>query len=128
MTDTEGQGFAKKRVLVTGAAGFLGSHLCDALLARGHDVMGLDNYFTGRKENVAHLLTAPTSRSRAMTSPAYWGEFDLIYNWRAPPLPAFKRNAIATGKDQLSWRAQHARSSQARRCTDFPCLHLGGLR
>ena len=46
---------ARKRVLVTGGAGFLGSHLCDALLARDYDVLCVDNLFTGTKDNVAHL-------------------------------------------------------------------------
>src|SRR5665213_2558003 len=46
-----------KRILVTGGAGFLGSHLCERLLADGHDVLCADNYFTGRKDNIAHLLT-----------------------------------------------------------------------
>ena len=50
---------ARKRVLVTGAAGFLGSHLCDRLLADGHDVLGVDNFFTGAKDNVVHLLSNP---------------------------------------------------------------------
>src|SRR5579863_4001619 len=49
----------KKRVLVTGGAGFLGSHLCERLLAQGHDVLCVDNYFTGRKDNVAHLIDHP---------------------------------------------------------------------
>ncbi|HWG81148.1 MAG TPA: NAD-dependent epimerase/dehydratase family protein, partial [Stellaceae bacterium] len=48
----------RKRVLVTGGAGFLGSHLCERLLAQGHDVLCVDNYFTGRKDNIAHLLPA----------------------------------------------------------------------
>ena len=48
-----------KRVLVTGGAGFLGSHLCERLLAQGHDVLCVDNYFTGRKDNIAHLLSEP---------------------------------------------------------------------
>jgi UDP-glucuronate decarboxylase len=100
MTDTEGQSFATKRVLVTGAAGFLGSHLCDALLARGHDVMGLDNYFTGRKENVAHLLNrADFEITRHDVRQPYWGEFDLIYNLACPASPPhYQRNAIATAK------------------------------
>ncbi len=46
----------RKRVLVTGGAGFLGSHLCERLIAQGHDVLCVDNYFTGRKDNIAHLL------------------------------------------------------------------------
>ena len=48
-----------KRVLVTGGAGFLGSHLCERLLAQGDEVLCVDNYFTGRKDNVAHLAAAP---------------------------------------------------------------------
>jgi nucleoside-diphosphate-sugar epimerase len=48
-----------KRVLVTGGAGFLGSHLCERLIAQGHDVLCVDNYFTGRKANIAHLLQEP---------------------------------------------------------------------
>ena len=46
----------RKRVLVTGGAGFLGSHLCERLLAQGNDVICLDNFFTGTKDNVLHLL------------------------------------------------------------------------
>ena len=44
------------RVLITGGAGFLGSHLCDRLIEQGHDVICLDNFFTGHKENIRHLL------------------------------------------------------------------------
>ena len=47
---------SKLRILVTGGAGFLGSHLCERLLADGHEVICLDNFFTGRRENVAHLM------------------------------------------------------------------------
>src|SRR6476646_11131204 len=47
----------RKRVMVTGGAGFLGSHLCERLLRDGHDVLCVDNYFTGRKDNIAHLLS-----------------------------------------------------------------------
>jgi len=46
----------RKRVLVTGGVGFLGSHLCERLLAEGHDVLCIDNFFTGTKDNVLHLL------------------------------------------------------------------------
>ena len=92
--------FARKRVLVTGAAGFLGSNLCDALLARGCDLVGLDNYFTGRKENVAHLLgNANFEMVRHDVRQAYWGEFDHIWNLACPASPPFyQRNAIATAK------------------------------
>jgi UDP-glucuronate decarboxylase len=96
----EGQDFSKTRVLVTGAAGFLGSHLCDALVAEGHDVVGLDNYFTGRKENIAHLLTNPSFEMvRHDVRQPYWGEFDLIYDLACPASPHYyQRNAIATAK------------------------------
>jgi UDP-glucuronate decarboxylase len=92
--------FTRTRVLVTGAAGFLGSNLCDALIQRGHDVVGLDNYFTGRKENLAHLLQNPQFEVvRHDVRQPYWGEFDLIYHLACPASPPFyQRNAIATAK------------------------------
>src|ERR1700704_5574417 len=78
----------KKRVLVTGGAGFLGSHLCERLLAQGHDVLCVDNYFTGRKDNIAHLLGE--SRFEALrhdiTFPLYV-EVDEIYNLACPASP-----------------------------------------
>ena len=49
----------KKRILVTGGAGFLGSHLCDRLVDAGHDVLCVDNFFTGTKQNISHLLDRP---------------------------------------------------------------------
>ena len=51
--------YDSKMILVTGAAGFLGSHLCERLVAQRHEVLGIDNYFTGRRSNVAHLLGEP---------------------------------------------------------------------
>ena len=48
-----------KRVLVTGGAGFLGSHLCERLIAQGNDVLCVDNYFTGRRDNILHLIDDP---------------------------------------------------------------------
>ena len=56
---------ATKRILVTGGAGFLGSHLCERLIAQGHDVLCVDNFFTGRKDNVAHLLKSFALRADA---------------------------------------------------------------
>ena len=48
-----------KRILVTGGAGFIGSHLCDRLLDQGHEVICVDNFFTGQKRNIAHLMSNP---------------------------------------------------------------------
>ena len=92
--------FARPRVLVTGAAGFLGSHLCDVLVAQGADVVGLDNYYTGRKENIAHLLGhARFEMVRHDVRQPYWGEFNLIYDLACPASPAYyQKNAIATAK------------------------------
>ena len=78
----------RKRILVTGGAGFLGSHLCERLLAEGNDVLSVDNYFTGRKDNIAHLLDHP--RFEAMRHdicfPLYV-EVDEIYNLACPASP-----------------------------------------
>jgi UDP-glucuronate decarboxylase len=79
---------AMKRVLVTGGAGFLGSHLCERLLAQGHDVLCVDNYFTGRRSNVAHLLGNPRFElmRHDVTFPLYV-EVDEIYNLACPASP-----------------------------------------
>ncbi len=78
----------RKRILVTGGAGFLGSHLCERLLAQGHDVLCVDNYFTGRKDNIAHLLPNPNFEAMRhdVTFPLYV-EVDEIYNLACPASP-----------------------------------------
>ena len=77
-----------KRVLVTGGAGFLGSHLCDRLLERGCDVLCVDNFFTGTKQNVAHMLDNPLFElmRHDITFPLYV-EVDEIYNLACPASP-----------------------------------------
>ncbi|HEY1298985.1 MAG TPA: UDP-glucuronic acid decarboxylase family protein [Stellaceae bacterium] len=77
-----------KRVLVTGGAGFLGSHLCERLIARGDDVLCVDNYFTGRKDNIAHLLGDPhfEAMRHDITHPLFV-EVDEIYNLACPASP-----------------------------------------
>ena len=77
-----------KRVLVTGGAGFLGSHLCDRLLERGCDVLCVDNFFTGTKQNVAHLMDNPMFElmRHDITFPLYV-EVDQIYNLACPASP-----------------------------------------
>ena len=92
-----------KRVLVTGGAGFLGSHLCEWLLADGHDVLCVDNYFTGRKDNIAHLLDNP--RFEAMrhdvTFPLYV-EVDEIYNLACPASPVhYQFDPVQTTKTSV---------------------------
>ena len=77
-----------ERVLVTGGAGFLGSHLCERLLALGHDVLCVDNFFTGSKANIAHLFTQPRFEvlRHDVTFPLYV-EVDRIYNLACPASP-----------------------------------------
>ncbi|HEY4044751.1 MAG TPA: UDP-glucuronic acid decarboxylase family protein [Rhodopila sp.] len=76
------------RILVTGGAGFLGSHLCERLLAEGNDVLCVDNYFTGRKQNIAHLMGSPhfEAMRHDITFPLYV-EVDQIYNLACPASP-----------------------------------------
>jgi len=77
-----------KKILVTGGAGFLGSHLCTALIQRGHDVLCADNFFTGSRENVLHLLHDPHFEiiRHDITFPLYV-EVDEIYNLACPASP-----------------------------------------
>ncbi len=80
--------FAHKRVLVTGGAGFIGSHLCERLLEQGHEVICLDNFFTGQKQNVAHLRDNPRFEviRHDVTEPINL-EVDEIYNLACPASP-----------------------------------------
>lgn len=79
-----------QRVLVTGAAGFLGSHLCDALLAEGHTVVGIDNFATGRLVNLAHLRNEPrfTLVELDICEPFDVGTIDFLFNFASPASPA----------------------------------------
>ena len=89
-----------KRILITGGAGFIGSHLCDRLLAEGHEVICLDNFFTGRRKNIEHNLSHPYFEfvRHDVTSP-YMAEVDQIYNLACPASPHhYQYNPIKTIK------------------------------
>jgi UDP-glucuronate decarboxylase len=91
------------RILVTGGAGFIGSHLCERLLADGNDVVCLDNYFTGRKENVAHLLDNYHFEliRHDVTLPIFL-EVDQIYNFACPASPIhYQFNPVKTVKTSV---------------------------
>ncbi len=80
---------AEQLVLVTGAAGFLGSHLCDALLADGHQVLGVDNLSTGSLENLAHLKNEPRFifEQRDISQPFDIGKVNYVFNLASPASP-----------------------------------------
>jgi len=93
----------RKRVLVTGGAGFLGSHLCERLLADGQDVLCVDNFFTGTKDNVAHLLGSPHFElmRHDVTFPLYV-EVDEIYNFACPASPIhYQHDPVQTTKTSV---------------------------
>jgi UDP-glucuronate decarboxylase len=93
----------KKVILVTGGAGFLGSHLCEKLLSLGHQVLCLDNYFTGRRENVSHLIQHPDFElvRHDVTEPIRL-EVDQIYNLACPASPRhYQQNPIKTIKTSV---------------------------
>ena len=92
-----------KRILVTGGAGFLGSHLVDRLIAQGHDIICLDNLFTGQKENIRHLLGHPNFElMRGDVTDPFKVEVDQIYNLACPASPVhYQYNAIKTVKTSV---------------------------
>ena len=92
-----------KRILVTGGAGFLGSHLCERLVAEGHDVLCLDNFFTGAKENIRHLMTEPHFEliRHDLVHPVFL-EVDEIYNLACPASPVhYQVNPVKTIKTNV---------------------------
>ncbi len=94
---------SRKRVLVTGGAGFLGSHLCERLLGLGHDVVAVDNFFTGRKDNILHLLGNPHFElmRHDVTFPLYV-EVDEIYNLACPASPVhYQYDPVQTTKTSV---------------------------
>ncbi len=92
-----------RRILVTGGAGFLGSHLCDRLLGAGDEVVCLDNFFTGRKQNIAHLLNNPAFELvRHDVIDPFKFEVDQIYNLACPASPPhYQFNPIKTTKTSV---------------------------
>ncbi len=91
------------RILVTGGAGFLGSHLCERLLSEGHDVLCVDNFFTGRKRNIAHLMSNPYFEvmRHDVTFPLYV-EVDQIYNLACPASPVhYQHDPVQTTKTSV---------------------------
>ena len=94
---------SQKRILVTGGAGFLGSHLCDRLISQGHDVLCVDNFFTGSKRNVEHLIGHPQFElmRHDVTFPLYV-EVDEIYNLACPASPVhYQHDPVQTTKTSV---------------------------
>jgi len=92
-----------KRILITGGAGFIGSHLCERLLQEGNEVICLDNYFTGTRKNIVHLLDHPYFELvRADVTMPYYAEVDEIYNLACPASPIhYQYNPIKTIKTSV---------------------------
>ena len=96
-------GISRKSVLVTGGAGFLGSHLCDRLIEQGHEVLCVDNFFTGAKRNIEHLLDNPRFELKRhdVTFPLYV-EVDEIYNLACPASPIhYQHDPVQTTKTSV---------------------------
>src|SRR5260221_7304699 len=93
----------RKRVLVTGGAGFLGSHLCERLIAQGHDVLCVNNYSPGRKANFAPLLQEPNFEAmRHNVPPPLFVEVDEIYNLACPASPIhYQLDPVQTTKTSV---------------------------
>jgi len=93
----------RKKILITGGAGFIGSHLCERLLNEGNEVISLDNYFTGSKNNIVHLMDNPYFEViRHDVSNPFYIEVDEIYNLACPASPVhYQHDAIQTVKTSV---------------------------
>ena len=120
----------ERRVLITGGAGFLGSHLGERLLADGCHVLCVDNFFTGAKRNIEHLLDNPNFEllRHDVTFPLFV-EVDEIYNLACPASPIhYQRDPVQTTKTSVIGRHQHADSAKRLRAQDPAGLHERGIR
>ena len=135
----------QKNILVTGGAGFIGSHLCRTLLGKGHYVICVDNFFTGRRDNVQDLIGNPNFEiiRHDVVEPLYV-EVDQIYNMACPasprhyqynPVKTMKTSALGTlntehidHEDLGAGHAQYARHGQAHEGAHLTGQHLRGLR
>ena len=102
-TNIETKRFYMKRILVTGGAGFIGSHLCERLVNDGNDVICVDNFYSGSKENVWHLIGKPNFELvRHDVINPYWAEVDEIYNLACPASPIYyQTDPIQTTKTSV---------------------------
>ena len=113
-----------KRILVTGGAGFLGSHLCERLVAEKHDVICLDNFFTSQKTNVEHLLDEPNFEliRHDITQPIFL-EVDEIYNLACPAAPGhYQYNPIKTMKTSVMGAINTLGLAKT-----LPCKNIAGI-
>ncbi len=111
----------ERTVLVTGGAGFLGSHLCDRLLDEGHDVLCVDNFFTGSKRNILHLLDHPRFEliRHDVTFPLYL-EVDQIYNLACPASPIhYQHDPVQTTKTSVHGAINMLGLAKRLRCRIF---------
>ena len=120
----------RKRILVTGGAGFLGSHLCERLLEEGHDVLCVDNFFTGSKRNIEHLLGHPRFElmRHDMTFPLYV-EVDEIYNLACPASPVhYQHDPVQTTKTSVHGAINMLGLAKRLQVPHLPGLDPRGLR
>ena len=118
-----------QRTLVTGGAGFLGSHLCQRLVDRGEHVICLDNLFTGRKETIEHLLELPNFEFifHDITQPIEM-DVDAIYNLACPAAPGhYQHNPIKTLKTSLLGAMHTLGMAKASGARIFSCFYKRGV-
>ena len=120
----------EKTILVTGGAGFLGSHLCDRLMGDGHDVICVDNFFTGQRQNIEHLIGHPRFElmRHDVTFPLYV-EVDEIYNLACPASPIhYQHDPVQTTKTSVLGAINMLGLAKRLKCRDLPSLDIGSIR
>ena len=120
----------QRRILVTGGSGFLGSHLCEKLLAQGASVLCVDNFFTGNRQNIEHLLDDKHFEliRHDVTFPLYV-EVDEIYNLACPASPIhYQRDPVQTTKTSVHGAINMLGLAKRVKAEDPASVDVGGLR